>query len=304
MHVQGPPITRAGTPTAVDTTTVAELPEAHACGELARLYADIRSTLGVDLVNLIYRHLATLPGALTWAWECLRPHFVSGALHRQADALRSAVRQQVASWEAAFDGVLHHAGAARLTATYNHANSLNLLAMTHLLGLAGTDITGRTARSATRASAAPAAAAEPADAALSGLPSIPAWSDLPAEERERVLRLNCLGESGHPQIVASLYRHLAAWPGLLQQVEPGLVRLEQQGEPASALAFTVHAATRIAADDPLAIAALHPPSIDGDARRRLLRFATVTIPKMVPIGLALQAAFEGGTRTPPPPNPK
>ena len=30
----------------------------------AAIFADIRETLGVEVVNLIWRHLATIPGAL------------------------------------------------------------------------------------------------------------------------------------------------------------------------------------------------------------------------------------------------
>ena len=52
---------------------VAAISEAGATGEIAALYGDIRATLGVPVVNLIWRHLATFPGALPWAWQSLRP---------------------------------------------------------------------------------------------------------------------------------------------------------------------------------------------------------------------------------------
>ena len=42
--------------------------EAAATGETAAIFADIRQVLGVDVVNLIWRHLATIEGALPWAW--------------------------------------------------------------------------------------------------------------------------------------------------------------------------------------------------------------------------------------------
>ena len=43
--------------------------EAAAIGDIAEIFADIRRVLGVGVVNLIWRHLATIPGALPWAWE-------------------------------------------------------------------------------------------------------------------------------------------------------------------------------------------------------------------------------------------
>jgi hypothetical protein len=38
--------------------------EAAATGKTARIFADIRHVLGVEVVNLIWRHLATIPDAL------------------------------------------------------------------------------------------------------------------------------------------------------------------------------------------------------------------------------------------------
>ena len=42
--------------------------EASALGETAELFADIRATVGVRVVNLVWRHLAIFDGALPWAW--------------------------------------------------------------------------------------------------------------------------------------------------------------------------------------------------------------------------------------------
>ena len=43
---------------------VPSIREADATGDIAVLYDDIRATLGVPVVNLIWRHLAVLPGGL------------------------------------------------------------------------------------------------------------------------------------------------------------------------------------------------------------------------------------------------
>src|ERR1700748_2962675 len=61
--------------------------EAAAAGEIAEIFADIRRVLGVEVVNLIWRHLATLPGALPWAWETLRPLYADGTLVAEARLL-------------------------------------------------------------------------------------------------------------------------------------------------------------------------------------------------------------------------
>src|SRR6185436_3814972 len=46
--------------------------EAAATGETAALFADIRATVGVRVVNLVWRHLATIDGALPWAWAAVK----------------------------------------------------------------------------------------------------------------------------------------------------------------------------------------------------------------------------------------
>ena len=52
--------------------------EAAATGETADLFADIRATVGVRVVNLVWRHLATIDGALPWAWAAVKPLYLDG----------------------------------------------------------------------------------------------------------------------------------------------------------------------------------------------------------------------------------
>jgi hypothetical protein len=56
--------------------------EPAATGETAALFADIRATIGVRVVNLVWRHLATLNGALPWAWQAVKPLYVRGMADR------------------------------------------------------------------------------------------------------------------------------------------------------------------------------------------------------------------------------
>ena len=50
--------------------------ESDAKGEIAEIYADIRKVLGTSVVNLIWRNLATMPGALPWTWSTVRPLYL------------------------------------------------------------------------------------------------------------------------------------------------------------------------------------------------------------------------------------
>ena len=66
---------------------VPAIAEASATGAVAELFADIRRVLGVQVVNLIWRHLATIPDALPWAWGMLRPLYADGTIAAEAEIL-------------------------------------------------------------------------------------------------------------------------------------------------------------------------------------------------------------------------
>ena len=67
--------------------------ESDARGEIADIYADIRKVLGTSVVNLIWRNLATMPGALEWTWSTVRPLYRGDApLHAEAVRARSRCR--------------------------------------------------------------------------------------------------------------------------------------------------------------------------------------------------------------------
>src|SRR5258708_31137988 len=68
---------------------VPAIAEASASGAVAvaEIFADIRRVLGVEVVNLIWRHLATLPNALPWAWGMLRRLYARGTIAAEAHVL-------------------------------------------------------------------------------------------------------------------------------------------------------------------------------------------------------------------------
>ena len=66
--------------------------EAEATGETPAIYADIRQVYRVSVVNLVWRHLATFPGALPWAWGTVRPLYIDGTIRREAASIRAVSR--------------------------------------------------------------------------------------------------------------------------------------------------------------------------------------------------------------------
>jgi hypothetical protein len=49
-----------------------EIREEDAPAGIRRIFTDIKRASGTPLVNLIFRHLATIPGGLEWVWGCIR----------------------------------------------------------------------------------------------------------------------------------------------------------------------------------------------------------------------------------------
>src|SRR5437588_9438050 len=70
--------------------SVPSILETDARGETAEIYADIRKVLGTSVVNLIWRNLATMPGALPWTWSTVRPLYI-GAAPLHAEAVRRTI---------------------------------------------------------------------------------------------------------------------------------------------------------------------------------------------------------------------
>ena len=197
--------TASGDPVATNT-------EAEATGEIADLYADIRATLGVPVVNLIWRHLAIMPGALPWAWEALKPLYASGTVAAQANALRNGL--DVPSLAGLSGPTLAAAGLSKADLTqivmiqnsYERSNALNIIALGALLAkLQGTSAAGEPAP------VVPEVIAE--SPVVGRMPALLSLAEMPAEVARLVQDLNRIGD--RDEILASMYRHLSHWPPYL-----------------------------------------------------------------------------------------
>ncbi len=189
--------------------------EAEATGETARLFADIRATVGVRVVNLVWRHLATLDGALPWAWDAVRPLYLLGmadaAVVRFRKVMILPTLGSLAGEEpASVDAVL---------ASYDHSNTINLFALGALAAwLRGEAAAGGMPEQGPRL---------PAPDVV--LPQLASEADVSAETWQRVLRLNHFGDRPQPLILASMYRHLAHAPDFLQRLETVLAPVQADG---------------------------------------------------------------------------
>jgi hypothetical protein len=66
--------------------------EVEATGETAESYADIRRLCGMSVLNPVWRHLATFPGALPWARQTVWPLYADGTNRCKAASIHAACR--------------------------------------------------------------------------------------------------------------------------------------------------------------------------------------------------------------------
>ena len=211
---------------------VPAVPEADAPAAIAAIFADIRKTLQVDVVNLVWRHLATMPGALEWTRQTIKPLYLGPALER-AETLRSSLRLPHVS-PLSVD-TLSSAGIDRdslssihaILDSYHHTNALALVCFSAFL--VRFEVPGRSS------SIAPAAEAHhpemvAAFVANPALPRLLSSREMPAPVGRLVLELNSFGEDSDPDLVASMYRHLSYWPSYLALVRTLLVPLHVNGQ--------------------------------------------------------------------------
>jgi len=212
---------------------VPSIPEAAATGEIAALYADIRETLGVPLVNLIWRNLATIPGALDWAWNTLKPLYEDGSIQAEARALRIGLSlpdvaplPPVTLADAGLSGAdLTMIGT--ILDSYERSNPLNLVAIGALLVL----LQGKSDMAA-----AVAPAEHVAESPVSGnLPSLLSLDEMAPETADLARAVNALGARGRTHIMVSMPRHLAHWPAYLGLYRSVLSPLDEDGRLAAGI---------------------------------------------------------------------
>lgn len=235
--------------------------------------------LGVGVVNLIWRQLATLPGALPWAWGGLRPLYRDGAL--AAAAARLDGRLTLPASPALPPEVLGaagldapaQAGIAAVLAAYAHTNPLALLALTALQRrLQGLPMAPP---------GAPGLPVPPSATISLPLPLPPLPAALPEVLASLVLRLNGLGAGRPDAVMATMYRHLAHWPPYLALAWVRLAPMAESGALAAAIAACRAEASTLAATLPMP--ALPPPPAPEAISTALDRFAGEVLPRMVVI---------------------
>ncbi|MFT5508396.1 MAG: hypothetical protein ACI89J_001471 [Hyphomicrobiaceae bacterium] len=270
--------------------------EADATDDVAALYAEIRSTLGVPVVNLIWRHLATLPGALPWAWSSLKPLYENGTIAAEAQTLRAAIDlpPHIAASPALNLPTLTAAGltsedVAQITMivrSYERSNALNIVAATTLYAaLDGQQFQQSIQRE-------PSKTTQPEAPIIGEMPQVLSPADMSPSTRTLVATLNTFG--ARTDILPTMYRHLAHWPPALALIhdllapEHGSGRLEALIQ--EVLANSHERAMRISGQLASPACALDPVSARA-TKNALASFSQGPLCRMIAITALIRAAM-------------
>jgi hypothetical protein len=269
--------------------TVPAVREAEATGETAALFADIREIYRVGVVNLIWRHLATLPGALPWAWGAVRPLYVSGAIGRAADALGLQLPETPALpsavLEAAGLGAPKRAAITAVLAAYDRTNPMAFVALSALRAR----LAGERGNAGVEVAQAPVPMVSPEAVELPLPPLLDLGAVAPATA-ELVLRLNQLGTQRAEPILASMWRTLAHWPTYLALAWPLLAPADVDGRLIAAIAAASERARRTAAGLPTMAVGPLPAASEAPVAAALDRFIEDALARMVVICKMLRRA--------------
>ena len=204
--------------------SVPSILESDATGKVAEIYADIRQVLGTSIVNLIWRNLATIPGALEWTWITAKPLYL-GPAPAYGEAVRRAIELPVVpsfSRDTLAAAGLSNDDVARIRDildSYHYTNTLALVALSALV----------MHFEPTQQDTVRPLVGSPRPLGIK-LPELPPMQSLKPEVARLIAELNGFGEDTDRSLIASMYRHLSYWPTYLSLVRTMLVPLETDGQ--------------------------------------------------------------------------
>jgi hypothetical protein len=263
-----------------------EISEADADPATAALFREIRVTLGVPFVSLLYRHVATDSELLRSLWSMVGPILATAEAKTAAAELArvdlppTTPPIPLAALRAVGLDPDEEQRAAATLAAYAHANAMNLLVIQLLEG--NDELSGRNNRRMRRLRPSPAGKKSTDHTPL--LPMARPQDLDPATTALLHEMSLALTDASHPILVPSLLRHFGHLPGLLAllwtSIRPALV----DGVLARASAETARRSRELASALPYTGAA------DAAIMARVDQFAR-TIPRMLVCGGLIEAAL-------------
>ncbi len=280
--------------TALPYDPVLAIAEIDATGDTAALFTDIRTTLGVPVVNLVWRHLATIPGALPWAWTSLKPLYENNAIASEAETLSAGIdlTSNNVSAPALSMATLSAAGLSRsdldritmVLRSYKRSNSMNIIAVDTLRSC----LEGHGQGSLV----APSTISSQPNPISGTMPKILSPDEMSFNTRALVEALNNFGD--RRDVLPTMYRHLAHWPAYLALVHVLLAPHHASGHLetliVSILSDSRARSGRLCTTSPTPVPVLDA-SVRDDVLAALTAFAEGPLCKMIAIVSVIRAAM-------------
>lgn len=200
---------------------VSAITEEEATGKTAATFADIRDTMQIPLLTSIWRILAGVEDGLRATWMAVKPIFKTGqpdvAYHKLKVQVLLPVPAPLTAVQLAAAGVSESeiSTISAILKAYNRSNGLNFLALTALFS------------KPSEIEANDALIPKPTLPEI--LPPLLTQGDMDEKIWDLLHELNQYGASPDEPGLASLWRHLAHWPGLLTLIHAGLGPLQKDG---------------------------------------------------------------------------
>lgn len=271
-----------------------EVRESDAPADIAAIYRDFKLSSGNPQINLIYRHLATIPGFLSWAWDVLRPLYRSNGLKHAIDRSVEAVEGDGQGFVAEGSPPAEAEAIRNLLTAYNYGNAQNVIALKSLVTAMQGEIPLR---------AMPEASGLPPAPLATSVPPLPRLANLAMAQAAIVARMSAAHGMTTAGLIPSMYLHLALWPEVLRHAADRVVVLMTSPDRVRRLRIIDEITSAEAS-----VLATHlssgQPRLPGDAERKAIAaigiFASTVIPEMMLVGCTLLDAGRTFQRSPRP----
>jgi len=230
---------------------VTAVDESSATGETAEIFADIRATMNIPLVTSIWRGLASMDDSLARTWALTKPLYTDGLAERALGEVIERATLPLPAALAPTQLACLDIDASQLTQirtiinAYNRSNGLNLVTLSALLTPARDD------ESIT--------ATGPGKPQWTEFPKLLEKTEIPADTWDLVRHVNAFGAHGIDANIATLWRHLAHWPGLLALIYTAFAPGQADGSIDTATAEVTALAETVGS----ALARAHPADVSG-----------------------------------------
>ncbi len=201
---------------------VTALPECEASGEIAQIFADIRSTMNIPILTSIWRGLAGTERGLSQTWDNIKPMYHDNAPLVCLKNILNKISLPTPNLNAdhlKINGLNTEdlKKIKNVLKAYNRSNGLNFVTMNALIGAPRAVAEVRCNRSGFEK--------------LEKIVPLMEKDQIPNHTWSLVTTINSLGSAlGKESHVATLWRHLAHWPLFLTVSYTALMPLELNSE--------------------------------------------------------------------------